>query len=133
METLKPIVLYGHKGTPNPVKVQIVLEELGLPYVCKSVEITDMKKEPYLSVNPNGRVPAIEDANTGVTMFESGAIIQYLVDKYDDDKKLDYMNWPQKSQVMSWLHFQMSGQGPMFGQRAWFLKLHPEKIESCRR
>jgi len=90
METLEPIVLYGHKGTPNPVKVQIVLEELGLPYVCKSVEITDMKKEPYLSVNPNGRVPAIEDVNTGVTMFESGAILRYLVDKYDDDKKLDY-------------------------------------------
>ena len=64
----KPIILYGHGPTPNPVKVAIVLEELGVPYEVK--EAADAKAEPFISLNPNGRLPAIEDPNTGFALFE---------------------------------------------------------------
>lgn len=66
----KPIVLYSHASGPNPWKVAILLEELGLPYETRFQEFPDLKKEPYISLNPNGRVPAIEDPNTGITLGE---------------------------------------------------------------
>jgi glutathione S-transferase len=68
---IKPIILYGHGPTPNPIKVAILLEELGVPYELKSLDFkTELKSEPYISINPNGRVPSIEDPNTGVNLFE---------------------------------------------------------------
>ncbi len=70
MSTLKPIVVWGHDMGPNPLKVHIVLEELDIPFDYKIISFSDMKKEPFLSINPNGRVPAIEDPNTGVTIWE---------------------------------------------------------------
>lgn len=70
-----------------------------------------MKQEPFVSKNPNGRVPAIEDPNTGITLWESGAILQYLVDKYDKDGKISYTSEPEKYYLNQWLQFQMSGQG----------------------
>jgi hypothetical protein len=67
----KPIILYGHGSSPNPVKIGIFLEELGIPFEVKNVDFaTELKAEPYISLNPNGRVPAIEDPNTGVYLFE---------------------------------------------------------------
>ena len=66
----KPITLYGHASGPNSWKAAILLEELGLPYETIYLQFSDLKKEPFESKNPNGRVPAIEDPNTGVTMFE---------------------------------------------------------------
>ncbi|OCK81373.1 glutathione-s-transferase theta, gst [Lepidopterella palustris CBS 459.81] len=125
----KPITLYGHISGPNPWKVAIVLEELGLPYDYKVVSFPDMKKEPYESKNPNGRVPAIDDPNTGITLFESGAIIEYLIDTYDTTHILSYpLSSPREHYLsLSWLHFQMSGQGPYFGQKAWFSFFHVEK------
>lgn len=66
---MKPIILYGSGGpTPNPVKVAIILEELGLPFEVKTIK--EIKSEPFISINPNGRLPAIEDPNTGVKVFE---------------------------------------------------------------
>jgi glutathione S-transferase len=92
----------------------------------------DLKKPPFEKINPNGRVPAIEDPNTGITLWESGAIIEYLIDTYDKSNSLTYTKAPEKYFVKQWLHFQMSGQGPYFGQAAWFEKFHPEKIASAR-
>jgi len=123
----KPITLYSHATGPNPWKVAILLEELGLPYETAFLQFQDLKKEPYESKNPNGRVPAIDDPNTGVTMFESGAILEYLIDTYDKEHKLSYTTSPEKWLTLSWLHFQMSGQGPYYGQKAWFTFFHPEK------
>lgn len=69
-----------------------------------------MKKAPFTDVNPNGRVPAIEDPNTGITLWESGAIVEYLVETYDKDDKLSYgQKSPEKYQLKQWLHFQMVG------------------------
>lgn len=72
------------------------------------MQFADLKKEPYESLNPNGRVPAIEDPNTGITLGESGAIIQYLVETYDKDQKISYGDKkPEKYQLNQWLQFQM--------------------------
>ena len=84
-------------------------------------------------MNPNGRVPAIHDSNTDLTLWESGAIVSYLIDQYDKDNKLSY---PQSDianyhKANQWLHFQASGQGPYFGQAAWFRNFHGEKIPSA--
>jgi glutathione S-transferase len=64
---IKPIKVWG-KGGPNPPKVAIVLEELGLPYEIVAVPLTDVKKPDYLAINPNGRLPAIYDPNTDLTL-----------------------------------------------------------------
>lgn len=127
----KPITLYSHASGPNPWKVAIVLEELHIPYTTKIIDSADLKKEPYEKINPNGRVPAIEDPNTGITLWESGAIIEYLTETYDTEHILSFTSFPEKYLVKQYLHFQMSGQGPYFGQATWFMKFHPERIESA--
>lgn len=108
-----------------------MLEELGLEYEQKFLQFPEMKQDEYEAVNPNGRVPSLTDPNTGVTLFESGAILEYLVETYDKDNKFVYDNSPEKWLTKSWLHFQMSGQGPYFGQKAWFSMFHSEKIPSA--
>lgn len=131
--SLKPIILYGHGPGPNPWKVVMVFEQLGLPYENKQVDFADMKKEPYESINPNGRVPAIEDPNTGITLWESGAILEYLVETYDKEHTISFAPGTQEHFLAKqWLHFQVSGQGPYFGQAVWFTRYHPEKIESAK-
>jgi len=127
----KPIRVWLTPPGPNPWKVIFVLEELGLNYEFKSFRFDDVKKKPFTDVNPNGRVPAIEDPNTGLTLWESGAILQYIVEVYDTNKRLTYDALNDRHLVNQWLHFQMSGQGPYFGQAAWFLHLHAEKIPSA--
>ena len=93
------------------------------------LEFPDMKKEPYTSINPNGRVPAIEDPNTGITLWESSAIIDYLLETYDKSNSLQYTSAPEKFLQKSWMAFQISGQGPYYGQRAWFLFVRPPHIQ----
>ncbi|KAI4189164.1 MAG: hypothetical protein L6R41_001663 [Letrouitia leprolyta] len=116
---------------PNPWKVILVLEELGVPYEIKSIRFEDIKKEPFINLNPNGRVPAIEDPNTGLTLWETGAIILYLIDQYDTEKTLTYDMIPEKFQLIQWLMYQVSGQGPYYGQASWFHVLHTEKLPSA--
>lgn len=76
-------------------------------------------------------VPAIEDPNTGIVLWESGAIIEYLIDQYDTSAKLSFTSLPEKYHTKQWLHFQVSGQGPYFGQAAWFTRSHKEKLPSA--
>ena len=64
-------------------------------------------------------------------LHQSGAILQYLVDTYDKNSALHYNTSPEKYQTLQWLHFQMSGQGPYFGQKAWFSNYHAEKVPSA--
>lgn len=129
---MKPITLYWRNVVPNPSKVLIILEELGLPYHTSWVELEGLKQEPYESINPNGRVPAIHDPNTDVTLWESAAIVDYLIEVYDKDHKLTYTSVPEKFYLQQWSYFQASGQGPYFGQAAWFNLFHPEKVESAQ-
>ncbi|TVY82787.1 Glutathione S-transferase-like protein tpcF [Lachnellula suecica] len=129
----KPITLYSHGTGPNPWKVDLILRELNIPYETEWMDFADLKKEPFESkVSPNGRVPAIHDPNTNITLWESGAIIEYLVATYDKSAALTYTSSPEKYHVSQWLHFQMSGQGPYFGQAAWFWKFHQEQLPSAK-
>ncbi|KAI4235908.1 MAG: hypothetical protein LQ349_002865 [Xanthoria aureola] len=127
----KPIEVWMSPPGPNPWKVIIVLEELGIPYEIKSIRFEDIKKSPFIDVNPNGRAPAIIDPNTNLTLWESGAIILYLIEQYDSQKKLTFESLREKNLLNQWLMFQMSGQGPYFGQCGWFNVLHPEKLPSA--
>ena len=113
---------------PNPPKVAIVLEELGMPYETQLMDFPDMKQAPFTSINPNGRVPAIEDPNTGITLWESSAIIDYLLETYDKSNSLQYPSGPEKFLQKSWMALQISGQGPYYGQRAWFLLVRSPHI-----
>jgi len=128
---MKPITLYSHATGPNPWKVAIVLEELGLEYETKFIDKKVMHTPVYEKYNPNGRAPTIEDPNTGITLWESGAIIQYLVEQYDKEEKISFKSFPEKHFANQYLQFQMSGQGPYFGQAAWFSNFHQEKIPSA--
>lgn len=129
---MKPITLYGHHAGPNPKKVVMVLEELNIPYDVKLLEFPEMKQPAFEKINPNGRVPAIEDPNTGITLWESGAIIEYLVEKYDERRAISFPpDTPESYHAKQWLHFQATGQGPYFGQAVWFKIHHKEQIQSA--
>ena len=75
-------------------------------------------------LTPFNRVPAIEDPNTGIKLWESGAIIEYLIETYDKENKLSFKTAPEKFFTKQFLFFQVSGQGPYFGQLAWFVHIY---------
>ena len=96
------------------------------------MDIPNPKDESFLKINPNGRLPAIIDPNTDLTLWESGAIVEYLVDTYDKDNKLKVTDAKEKWYLKQYLHFQMSGQGPYWGQAVFFHKYHPEDVPSAK-
>lgn len=117
---------------PNPKKVVIILEELGIPYTL--TDVTKPKEEAFLKINPNGRMPAIQDPNNNnFVLWESGAICKYIVETYDKENKLNITTLPEKWYLEQWLQFQMSGQGPYYGQGVWFHKFHAEDVPSAKK
>jgi glutathione S-transferase len=128
---IKPIKVWG-QGGPNPPKVSIMLEELGLPYEVIPIPYSDIKKPEYIAINPNGRIPAIFDPNTDITLWETGAIIEYLIERYDTEHRLSFApGTPEFYHAKQWLYFQTTGQGPYYGQLSWFSKFHSEKLPSA--
>ena len=128
---IKPIKVWGQSG-PNPAKVALVLAELGLPYEISPIPFSDVKKPEYVAINPNGRLPSIHDPNTGITLWESGAIIDYLIERYDTEHRLSFApGTPEAYHAKQWLYFQTSGQGPYYGQAVWFKRYHAEKVPSA--
>ncbi|OKL58435.1 hypothetical protein UA08_06132 [Talaromyces atroroseus] len=130
---LKPIILYGKPPGPNPFKVDVLLKELGLPYETSPLTLAQVKSPEYTAINPNGRYPAIYDPNTGITLWESGAIVEYLVETYDaQEHRLSFPAGSAEAyHAKQWLYFQATGQGPYYGQFAWFTKFHHEKLPSA--
>lgn len=120
------IDLYTFK-TPNGYKISICLEELGFPYSIKNVNIVEGEQfqEDFLALNPNAKIPVIVDHETGVTVFESCAILLYLADKAG---KLIPASGKARWEALQWLFFQAASIGPMFGQRVHFEFYAPEKI-----
>ena len=116
------IVLYT-SGTPNGQKASITLEELGLHYEVKNIEISkNVQKESwFLKINPNGRIPAIVDRTPSSDgkarekrIFESGALMLYLCQKYDPENRLNYtFDTDEYWEVVEWLIWMQSGIGPM--------------------
>jgi len=121
--------------TPNGVKVSIMLEEIGLAYEPHLVDFNkdDQKTPEFLSLNPNGKIPAIIDPDgpggRPLPLFESGAILQYLAEKTG---KLLPADASRRWQTIQWLHFQMGGIGPMFGQVGYFHKFAGKEIADKR-
>lgn len=118
--------------TPNGVKVSITLEELGLPYEAHLAHLgnDDQKTREFLSLNPNGKIPAIIDPNgpagEPIGIFESGAILLYLAEKTG---KLIPSDPAQRVECIQWLFFQKAGIGPMFGQLGHFYKNMAGKLK----
>ena len=121
--------------TPNGVKVSIMLEEIGLPYEVHLVDFgrDDQKTPEFLSLNPNGKIPAIIDPDgpggRPLPLFESGAILQYLAEKTGQLLPRDPA---RRYQTIQWVHFQMGGIGPMFGQVGFFHKFAGKEIADKR-
>ena len=116
-------------ATPNGHKASVALEELGLPYTVRPLNLpANEQKEPwFLAINPNGRIPAIVDREAGdFAVFESGAILIYLAEKTG---RLMPSDAKGRSRVIQWLMFQMGGVGPMMGQANVFHRYFPEKIQ----
>ena len=117
--------LYTWK-TPNGYKVPIMLEELRLEYEIVPVDIQNgaQMKPEFLAMNPNHKIPVLVDGD--LTIFESGAILIYLVEK---SGKFQPKDLKEKYSIIEWLMFQMASVGPMFGQANHFVKYAPEKID----
>ncbi|MBX9587858.1 MAG: glutathione S-transferase N-terminal domain-containing protein [Hyphomonadaceae bacterium] len=121
--------------TPNGVKVSIMLEEIGLPYEAHLIDIgkNETMTPEFLSLNPNGKIPAIIDPNgpdgAPLPLFESGAILVYLADKAG---KLQPSTAARRYETIQWVFFQMGGVGPMFGQLGYFHKFAGREIEDKR-
>ncbi|WP_180058204.1 MULTISPECIES: glutathione S-transferase N-terminal domain-containing protein [unclassified Acinetobacter] len=118
-------------GTPNGLKISIALEEMGLDYQIIPINIlaNDQFQPDFLAISPNNKIPAIVDQNgprgESISVFESGAILQYLGRKtglyYPEDEF-------ERVEVEQWLMWQMGGVGPMLGQNHHFSRFAPERI-----
>ncbi|QTN98497.1 glutathione S-transferase N-terminal domain-containing protein [Brucella sp. 458] len=130
-EQTKPIELY-YWPTPNGFKISIMLEELGVPYAVKYINIGkgDQFEPGFLKIAPNNRMPAIIDpegpGGEPISVFESGAILQYLGRKFGKFYPADER---KRVVVEEWLMWQMGGLGPMSGQAGHFRIYAPEKIQ----
>lgn len=118
--------------TPNGWKISIALEELGLPYQVMPVNLGKgaQFETTFLAISPNNRIPAIVDhqpaeGNAALTLFESGAILNYLTEK---SGQLMPNTLHGKMQVQQWLMWQVGGLGPMLGQHGHFKLYAEEKI-----
>ncbi len=118
---------FYYSGAPNPTKIALFLEEVGLPYEPIAVDTRkgDQHKPEYLAINPNAKVPAIVDGDAVV--FDSSAILLYLGEKTG---KFMPANTPKaRGELLSWMMFVASGVGPYSGQSVHFRVYAPEKNE----
>ncbi|MBW8304932.1 MAG: glutathione S-transferase, partial [Brevundimonas sp.] len=123
------------QNTPNGVKASIMLEETGLPYEPHFVDIgkDETWKPEFLSLNPNGKIPAILDPDgpggAPLALFESGAILIYLAEKTG---QLIPADPAARYETIQWVMWQMGGLGPMFGQIGFFHKFAGRAYEDKR-
>ncbi|KAH0354824.1 glutathione S-transferase, partial [Aureobasidium melanogenum] len=135
---IKPLILHAHTTGPNPIKIAIALEKLKLPYKIKLWEFGDnpengLKGAKFLAINENGRVPALEDPNTGVVSWESGAVMNYIRRKYDTENKLGPQGKSEQDVVdfEKWEYFLLTTVGPMTGQTNWYRHYNEVKNEDA--
>ncbi|KAF3397819.1 Protein URE2 [Penicillium rolfsii] len=135
---LKPLVLHAHASGPNPIKIAIALESLNIPFTVKCWDFSDdpskgVKGAEFLKINENGRVPALEDPNTGVVSWESGACMNYVRRVYDTGNKIGPSGGSGQDLVdfEKWEYFLLTTLGPMTGQVNWFRHYHPQKNEDA--
>jgi GST-like protein len=119
------LLKFHYNLAPNPMKVALLLEELELPYEALPVDTRrgDQHTAAFKAVNPNAKVPAIED--DGVVMFDSNAILLWLADKHGRFVTQDLRS-AERAQTLTWLMFIASGVGPYSGQAVHFRTAAPE-------
>lgn len=128
---MQPLLLHAHASGPNPIKIAIALEALNTPYNVKLWEFGNdrekgVKGEVFLRINENGRVPALEDPNTGVVSWESGACMNYVRRVYDKENFLGPKGSEQDIvDFEKWEYFLLSTLGPMTGQTNWYRYVFP--------
>ncbi|KAL6234078.1 hypothetical protein BDW75DRAFT_231462 [Aspergillus navahoensis] len=123
------ITLYTD-NTPNGHKIPIILEELGLSYKLKqlSIQTGEQKKEWFLKISPNGQIPALTNAKQRV--FDSGAILLYLADKYNPEGKVSYRpGTPEYYKQLSWIFWQISSLGLQGGAALSFSTFTPVRSD----
>ncbi|WP_135081256.1 glutathione binding-like protein [Terasakiella sp. SH-1] len=120
---MQPDIHLYTASTMNGWKPVIFLEEAGVPYHLTAIDFSkqEQKEDWYVDLNPNGRIPTIVDrSNDDFTVFESGAILWYLAEKYE---KFLPAGEKEKSEALQWMMFQMSAIGPMMGQAMYFQRI----------
>lgn len=112
------LILYTD-SSPNGFKITIALEEMGLPYRLEHIRIEngEHRHPAFLKLNPHGRIPVLVDNETGVTIFESAAILLYLAEKTG---RFLPNRFPERWSSITWLMFHSSSMGPILGQRVHF-------------
>ncbi|GMH34404.1 hypothetical protein BSKO_02238 [Bryopsis sp. KO-2023] len=134
----KPITLYT-AATPNGFKASITLEELGVPYEVRSVDLSkgEQKEAWFLKISPNGKIPAIVDHwHDDVAIFDSGALMLYLVEQYGEGNLMPELmprEPKERSEVLSWLMFHLSDMGPTQGEAAYYVRTEESNPMAQRR
>ena len=123
----KTMIYFYFWTTPNGYKPLLLLEEAAIPYEIYPVNISQGEQfEPVFSrISPNNKIPAIFDLDRDVAIFESGAILLYLAEKYD---AFIPKRARDRARVLQWLFWQVGGVGPIFGQNLHFGQYASEHI-----
>ena len=124
------VIRFHYHPSPNPLKVALALEEMGLPYEVVPVDTFrgEQHAPTFLALNPNARVPVIEDGRKGeggTTIFDSNAILLYLAERTG---RFMPPAGPARGKALSWLMFVATGLSPFSGQAVHFLHMCPEDI-----
>lgn len=129
---MSDVTIYISNAVPNPMKLVIAAEELGVTYKLVHKDFGDgpngIKSPDFLKINPNGRVPALVDHTNGdYVIWESGAILLYLVERFDKENKLFATDLKDRTDIHVWLYFSNSGQNVMTEQAVYWKHFHPIK------
>lgn len=129
------IKLY-HSPRSRSLRIVWLFEELGLPYALESLELEPPAPKPFAQKTPFGKVPVVED--DGMTMFESGAIIQYVLERYGDGRLAPPIGSEERGPFLQWLHFAEATLFTGVGNIAWHTRFRedadeiPQAIEDYR-
>ncbi|KIJ27913.1 hypothetical protein M422DRAFT_235808 [Sphaerobolus stellatus SS14] len=126
------VTLYSHPGSPNPLKVAILLEALNVSYEVINREFANdgpngMKSAEFLKINPTGRIPALVDNENGHVVWESTAILTYIADRWDTAGEFRGKTPQERSLVIQYVSYQISTFGPALGESLHYLFNHPVK------
>ncbi|KIJ27917.1 hypothetical protein M422DRAFT_37522 [Sphaerobolus stellatus SS14] len=127
------ITLYSHPGSPNPVKIAILLEALKVDYEVVNREFGNdgpngLRSKAFLEINPTGRIPAIVDnEKDGHIVWESAAILNYIADRFDTIGDYSGTTTQERSTILQWISYQVSTLGPTLGESLHYLFRHPVK------
>jgi glutathione S-transferase len=121
------IKLY-HAPMTRSLRIVWLLEELGLPYEVAKVAFVPPVNGPYAQATPSGKLPVIEDGE--LVMFESGAILEYIVERYGKGRLAPPVGTPQRGTFLQWVHFSEATAFPPLGELAWNTVFGPEEERS---